>query len=259
MENINQKLEFLIRAITDSLSDRVLLDDFFKNQKYPLDGQLLEIMSTPVPNERLYGLDWPERAHTMIGIKRMKNLMECLDYIRENKIEGDFIETGVWRGGASIFMKKYSDLYKLDKKVFVADSFEGLPHPDISKYPQDLGDTHYTMDFLKVSLDEVTDNFRKYDCLDNRVIFLKGWFKDTLQENNDINKISILRFDGDMYGSTMDVLNNLYDKVTVGGVIIIDDYCLSNCVKAVTDFRESRSIDSPLKFVDQCGVYWTKQ
>jgi hypothetical protein len=110
MENINQKLEFLIRAITDSLSDRVLLDDFFKNQKYPLDDQLLEIMSTPVPNERLYGLDWPERAHTMIGIKRMKNLMECLDYIRENKIEGDFIETGVWRGGASIFMKKYSDL-----------------------------------------------------------------------------------------------------------------------------------------------------
>jgi hypothetical protein len=184
--------------------------------------------------------------------------MECLDYVRENKIPGDFIETGVWKGGASIFMKLYSDIYKLNKKVFVADSFKGLPHPDIEKYPQDAGDTHHTIDFLKVSLDDVTNNFRAYNCLDENVTFLEGWFSDTLPNNKSIEKISILRFDGDMYGSTMDVMNSLYDKVVPGGIVIIDDYCLQNCVKAVTDFRNSRGIESEIHVIDKCGIFWKK-
>jgi O-methyltransferase len=73
------------------------------------------------------------------------------------------------------------------------------PRPE---YFQDSGDIHHTFDFLKVSLEEVTENFRKYDLLDDQVRFLKGWFKDTLP-SAPITMIAVLRFDGDMYGSTM--------------------------------------------------------
>ena len=217
-----------------------------------------ECINVVVDEKRNEGLDWPEKAHTMIGIKRLNNLHNMLDYIRENNIKGDLIETGVWRGGATIFMKAYLEMYNIDKKVFVCDSFEGLPVPDINKYPDDLGDTHYQVDFLKVSLESVKDNFKLYNLLDEKVIFLKGWFSDTLKDNNSIGDISILRFDGDMYGSTIDVLDNLYDKVVDKGVIIIDDYCLPNCAKAVTDFRNKKEIKNDLDVVDRCGRFWFK-
>jgi hypothetical protein len=194
----------------------------------------------------------------MIGIKRLDNLHKSLEYVRINDVSGDLVETGVWRGGATIFMKAYLDLYGINKKVFVCDSFEGLPKPDVTRYPVDSGDIHHTIDYLKVSLEEVMGNFEKYRLLDDKVVFVKGWFSETLKNNNDITRISILRFDGDMYGSTIDVLENLYEKIDGAGVIIIDDYCLPNCVRAVTDFREKNNIDKPLQIIDKCGVFWFK-
>jgi O-methyltransferase len=250
------KLDFLKRILTDTV-DFETYNNFFKSG-YPSDDKMNECINVDVDEKRNEGLDWPERAHTMIGIKRLNNLHNMLDYIRENNITGDLIETGVWRGGATIFMKAYLEMYNIDKKVFVCDSFEGLPVPDIDKYPDDLGDTHYQVDFLRVSLESVKDNFKLYNLLDENVIFLKGWFSDTLKDNKLINDIAILRFDGDMYGSTIDVLDNLYDKVVDKGVIIIDDYCLPNCAKAVTDFRNKKEIKNDLDIVDRCGRFWFK-
>jgi O-methyltransferase len=252
------ELEFLKRILTDTVFDESIRNDFFENRKIPSDEIIEEIIKKNVDSSRLEGLDWPERAHTMIGIKRLNNLEESLDYIRKNNIKGDFIETGVWRGGASIFIKFYNDLYKMDRRVFVSDSFEGLPRPNLEKYPQDANDTHYEIDYLKISLEEVTSNFEKYGVLDHNVIFLKGWFSDTLKDER-IKKLSLLRFDGDMYGSTMDVLENLYFKLNQNGVLIIDDYCLPNCVKAVTDFRDKYNILDKISVVDKCGVFWHKK
>jgi O-methyltransferase len=252
------ELEFLKRILTDTVFDESIRNDFFENNKIPSYEIIEEIIKKNVDSSRLEGLDWPERAHTMIGIKRLNNLEESLDYIRKNNIKGDFIETGVWRGGASIFIKFYNDLYKMNRRVFVCDSFEGLPRPDLEKYPQDANDTHYQIDYLKVSLEEVTSNFEKYGVLDNNVIFLKGWFSDTLKDQR-IEDLSLLRFDGDMYGSTIDVLENLYFKLNKKGVLIIDDYCLENCVKAVTDFRNRYNISDKISVVDKCGVFWYKE
>ena len=253
------RLEFLKRILTDTVTNEDIRNNFFNNYEFPSDSQILEILQTKVDEIRLEGLDWPERAHTMIGLKRLNNLHESLDYIRKNGIKGDFIETGVWRGGASIFIKLYNDFYKMSRKVFVADSFEGLPIPDVIKYPQDTGDTHHTIEYLKVSHEQVIENFKLYNALDEEVIFLKGWFNNTLKDNEQIKSLSILRFDGDMYGSTTDVLTNLYHKLSSGGVIIIDDYCLSNCVKAVTDFRITENITDEIKTVDKCGIFWYKK
>ncbi|MFC1811254.1 TylF/MycF family methyltransferase [Thermodesulfobacteriota bacterium] len=208
---------------------------------------------------RREGMVWPRYAETMIGLKRLDNVQFCVESIIQNDIEGDLIETGVWRGGATIFMRAVLAAYGIkDRCVFVADSFEGLPVPDETRYPQDKGDRNYTQSFLKVSKEEVEANFKKYGLLDDQVIFLKGWFKDALP-NAPIEKLSILRLDGDMYESTMDALVNLYPKLSKGGFCIIDDYEIPSCKKAVDDYRSRWNIDIPLVKIDWTGVFWQKE
>lgn len=220
----------------------------------------LEIVKRYHPDKELrrQGLDHPPLAHTMIGRIRMDHLHQCLRTVLEENIEGDFIETGVWRGGACIFMRGFLKVHGItNRRVWVADSFEGLPEPDEENYPMDQGADYHTWDFLKVSLEEVKENFKKYDLLDDQVCFLKGWFKDTLPVA-PIEKIAVARLDGDMYSSTMDSLKNLYPKVSQGGFIIIDDYGLGPCAAAVHDFRKEFNIDDPLIRIDTFGVYWRK-
>ena len=255
MDNIKLKLLFIQRVLTDTVGDKHITDEFFANGIYPTDSKMEEIVSRQVSDDRLYGRDWPHSAHTMIGLKRMNNLHESLDYVRENNIQGDFIETGVWRGGASIFAKKYFDLYGMNRKVFVADSFKGLPPPQVQ---EDAGDPHHTIDFLRVSLADVQNNFKLYGALDENVIFLEGWFEDTLPNNTSIGELSVLRMDGDMYKSTMDVFDSCYHKVVKGGRVIIDDYCIPNCKNAVHKFREVNSFTEEITVIDQCGIFWTK-
>lgn len=211
------------------------------------------------PVKRQLGRDWPMVAHTMIGELRMRNLRTLIESILEQNIPGDLIETGVWRGGACIYMRAILKSYGIeDRRVFVADSFEGLPPPNPEMYPADTGDRHHEFNELAISLEQVQSNFAKYGLLDDQVVFLKGWFKDTLPDA-PIERLSLLRLDGDMYESTMDGLNNLYDKVSPGGFVIADDYGLvHNCKRAIEDFRTARGITSPLIDIDGCGVYWQK-
>ena len=203
------------------------------------------------------GTYWPARAHTMIGKKRLTNIEKCFQEIIKKKIPGDLIETGVWRGGACIFMAGLNKYYKENRKIYVADSFEGLPPPE-KKYKADKGDVHHTIKCLAVGLDQVKDNFKRYDLLDKNVIFIKGYFEHSLK-NTDIKQLALLRLDGDMYSSTIQVLTQLYDKVSPGGYIIIDDYALPGCRKAVDKFRKKRNIRSKLKIVDHTGRYWIKK
>jgi len=210
------------------------------------------------PENRRQGLDWPAIAHSMIGRIRMDQLHECMKSVIADNIEGDFIETGVWRGGSCIFMRGFLKAYGItDRTVWVADSFEGLPAPDLVNYPVDEGAIFHTIDYLKVSLYEVCSNFHKYDLLDQQVRFLKGWFKDTLP-TAPIEKLAIARLDGDMYSSTMQSLTSLYPKLSVGGYLIIDDYGLPNCAAAVHDFRAQYNIVEPIVPIDYYGVYWRK-
>lgn len=209
--------------------------------------------------QREEGHMWPGYAHTMIGLKRLDNLQLCVESVIREGIEGDLIETGVWRGGACIFMRAILAAYAIeDRKVYVADSFEGLPKPDVEKFPVDKGDRRYIQRFLAVSQDEVENNFKRYGLLDGQVVFLKGWLKDTLP-HAPIEKLAVLRLDGVMYGSTMDALVNLYPKLSKGGFCIIDDYALPGCKRAVDDFITEKGIYSEMKVVDWTGRYWRKE
>lgn len=208
---------------------------------------------------REYGWDWPSKAHSMIGSKRMGNLRALAERVIFDGVPGDFIETGVWRGGACIFMRAILETYGVrNRRVWLADSFEGLPPPNPSAYPADAGDMFHTYEDLSVSIDEVKRNFEKYGLLDGQVIFLKGWFKDTLPEA-PIGRLAILRLDGDMYESTTDALRHLYDRLSPRGFVIVDDYrVVAGCREAVDDFRAARGIEDTIVEIDGVGIYWQK-
>lgn len=212
-------------------------------------------------SKRESGLDWPSMAHSMIGRKRMDNLIFVVRSVIENGVPGDFIETGVWRGGACILMRGILRAYEeTGRKVWVADSFEGLPPPDEKKYAADKGDKHYKNPVLAVTMEQVQDNFSRYGLLDAQVGFLKGWFKDTLP-GAPIEHLAVLRLDGDMYESTMDALRALYHKVSHGGFVIVDDYhAVLGCRQAVHDFMQADFPGEPLELheIDGVGVYWQR-
>lgn len=205
------------------------------------------------------GLDWPSRAHTMIGIQRMGNIRKLTEYVITHNVPGDLIEAGVWRGGACIYMRAILKAYGVtDRIVWCADSFEGLPEPDAQQFPQDARDIHHTFEPLKVPLEEVKDNFTKYALLDGQVKFLKGWFKNTLPDA-PMKRLSIARLDGDMYQSTSEGLMYLYDKISPGGYVIVDDYgAVPGCRAAVNDFRRKHGITTSIHNIDGIGVYWQK-
>jgi hypothetical protein len=226
-----------------------------------LDKRELEICETVSsnPEDRLNGKDWPLHAESMIGYKRLSNVQDCVINVINNNIEGDLIETGIWRGGTVIFMRGILKAYGItDRTVWAADSFEGLPRPDPGKYSADKDDKLYSFDELRVSLETVKENFKKYGLLDDQVQFLKGWFKDTLPAA-PIRKLALLRLDGDMYESTMDALTHLYPKLSSGGYIIIDDWgVIEACRLAVQDYRREHRITEEIIPIDEDGVYWQK-
>jgi O-methyltransferase len=206
------------------------------------------------------------RAVSMVPMVRLDNLHRCAVDVIERQVPGDFIETGVWRGGTTIFMRAILAAYAAkDRQVWVADSFEGLPEPDSEKYPVEAK-THRgkvmsdVYDHFAVGFDQVKENFARFGLLDDQVRFLKGWFKDTLS-STEISELAVMRLDGDYYESTLDALVNLYPKLSPGGYAIVDDYgedTWTYCRRAVDDYRRSEGLEQPLIQVDSKCFYWQK-
>jgi len=210
------------------------------------------------PELRAIGKDWPAVAPTMIGAARLNNVQQCIERVLADDVPGDLIETGVWRGGTVIFMRGLLKAYDVtDRTIWAADSFKGLPPPDEAKYPQDRGLHLEHFKELAISVDEVRRNFERYELLDDQVRFLEGWFKDTLPQA-PIARLAVMRLDGDLYESTMDALTNLYDRLSPGGFVIIDDHSIAACRQAVEDFRRSRGITDEIVQIDWTGVYWRR-
>lgn len=225
-------------------------------RRLAMEGRRIMEPVTVRPGDRERGKDWPTVAHTMIGLKRLDNLQHCVERVIADDVPGDLIETGVWRGGACILMRAVLKAWGVeDRTVWVADSFEGLPAPK-EQYAADRGELFHTIDLLRVSLEEVQDNFRRYGLLDTQVQFLKGWFSDTLPAA-PIRSLAVLRLDGDMYESTWDALTSLYPKLSPGGFCIVDDYwAVKGCRQAIHDFRDQHGISEEIVPIDDDGTYW---
>jgi len=195
----------------------------------------------------------------MIGLARLDNLQACILDVLRRRIPGDLLEAGVWRGGATILMRAVLRAYgDTDRVVWAADSFQGLPKPNVAHFPADANDRHWTYAPLAVSLDEVRANFARYGLLDAQVQFLVGWFRDTLP-TAPIAQLAVLRLDADMYESTLDALSALYPKLSRGGYVIIDDYGqVPGCRAAVEDYRAAQRISEPIQQIDYSGVFWQR-
>jgi O-methyltransferase len=211
------------------------------------------------PELRLEGRDWPAAAHTMIGVRRLENVRELAQQAIDQGIPGDLVEAGVWRGGCCIFMRGILAANAIkDRKVYVVDSFEGLPPPNPKLFPQDEGLNLHLYPELAVSLEQVKANFARYGLLDDQVVFVKGLFQHTLP-SLDAGPFALIRLDGDLYESTYAALEALYPKLSSGGFIILDDYKLIPSVQAaVLDYRARMGIEAPMHDIDWSAVWWQK-
>jgi O-methyltransferase len=248
-------VELLKRSLVDLLGSHT-------SRAVPQDSGAVVIEDVPEGErvDRLIGRDWPDRAATMIGLARLTNLQACIETIVAERVPGHLIEAGIWRGGATVFMRALLDLRgETDRLVWAADSFQGLPEPDPENFPADAGDAHHTVEFLAVSLAEVRRNFSRYDIPTTGIRFLEGWFRDTLPSVAH-EQWALVRLDGDMYESTMEGLDSLYQGLSPGGFIVIDDYgAVDGCRQAVDEFRYREGIDEEMTWIDWTGVVWRKR
>lgn len=255
-------IELMKACVTNSIYDDDLDILNGRHELDPATGKFFCVAGVKAdPLKKYYGHIWPSRAHTMIGIPRLENVQQCVESVIADDIAGDLLEAGVWRGGASIFMRALLKAYGVtDRKVWVADSFAGLPQVDAAKHPYDYSLVLHVYGDLAVSLEQVKKNFERYGLLDEQVRFLKGWFSDTLPAA-PVDRLALLRVDGDHYESTMDVLNALYSKLTPGGYVILDDYNnrTEGCDHAVADFRRTHGITEEIRAIQGGGGYWRRR
>jgi len=194
---------------------------------------------------------------SMIGLARMRNVRALCERALADGIPGDLMETGVWRGGAVVMMRGVLAAHgERSRRVWVADSFEGLPEPDLDSYPIDAFWSSMSGG-IAVSRVDVERAFAAYGLLDEQVRFLPGWFRDTLP-TAPVEALAVLRLDGDLYESTMDALTHLYPRVSPGGYVIVDDYSLATCRQAVHDYRAQHAITAELVPIDWASVWWQK-
>ena len=167
---------------------------------------------------------------------RIYNLLQALRHLKMKKIDGDYVECGVWKGGNVLLFKKFLENEDFSQRnIYAFDTFEGMTNPDENDFEinTNISATKLLKNDKKketnvwgvCSLENVKKNISKYVNNLENIYFVKGPVEITLNEAKNIpKKISLLRLDTDWYQSTKKELEVLYEKVSSGGVIIIDDY-----------------------------------
>ena len=206
--------------------------------------------------------------YTVSRYKRLDNAYELSQLIEKNKIEGAFVECGVYKGGCIAVMAYVADRARSGRKIWLFDSFEGLPEPSkkdgakAKKYAtnRNSGKLSSINECVGRIQDVKKILFSKLKIDKKNVIIKKGWFQNTLPEvKESIGRISILRLDGDWYDSTKCCLDNLFNNVVPGGYIILDDYgAWEGCKKATDKFLTESKLNVELKKVDYTCVYFQK-
>jgi len=239
--------------------DALARDRMLRDIRYQLPEEYQELIHHK-ENGTVLRHQMTRYSHTAIGMKRLVNLRHCADRVFREGIPGDFLEAGVCQGGASIFLRALQVACgESARTTWVADSFQGMPAPEA---PPDLEARldwrEPQQPWLAHGRRAVEDHFRTYGLLDAQVRFLEGWFSETLAAA-PVERLSILRIDADLYQSTWEVLEALYDKVEPGGFVIIDDYgALGACRLAVDSFRAARGLAEPIQWIDWSGIFWRK-
>lgn len=223
-------------------------------------GQMEETTSTVADTPRAHRQSCPLHAHSMMSFKQLHDVRLLMESVLGNNIPGDVIETGVWRGGASIMMRAVLGAYDVtDRNVYVTDLFEKPPHPEERECPADADSRSHEYAEIAVPLETVREHFAACGLLDKQVVFVKGCFRNTLS-SLAIDKLSLVCLNSSTYGSAMDSLIHLYDKLSDNGYVIVNSYHISlPCKQAVHDFCMARHITPRMEEIDGAGVYWQKR
>lgn len=185
---------------------------------------------------------------------------QTLDLCRQVKgVEGDFCECGVAYGSMSALMANFITENNLNKKLFMVDSFQGIPYPteDDDHFPGglDLPKTGElkSSGISSSSLQEVLERFKQWKIDLNVIQIFEGWIEETIDKiSSTIEKLSFLRVDVDLYRPTKICLERLGSKVSKGGIIMVHDN-MPGCIKAVSEYTDiNKVIINP----DDGGCYW---
>ena len=209
-------------------------------------------------HEENFCLDVYNSSLTLTSLESLKLLAISAKYVKKVNIVGDFVETGIWRGGSSIVAK-----YVLgDSRTFyLYDTFEGMTEPSDFDYRIGESSAEKTKQkwkalrtttgnkWVAASLSEVENNFKRYKLLDTKIKLIKGDVRITLESLQNLPKvISILRIDTDFYDSTLISLKKLWPLLTSGGIMILDDYAhWDGARRAVDEFFAANGLSDLLK------------
>ena len=217
----------------------------------------------------------------MAGTPKADHFVALAAKAVHDDVKGAIIECGVWRGGLSFIVAKALELQGAeDRKVFLADSFAGIPQPPKTGRfnSQDRGANGITL-LHDNSATAVEDDAARFHLDQNRLRFVVGYFNESLPElvaAQPSLRFAVVRLDGDTYFSTMDAITVLYPRLSPGGYLIIDDFVdWAGCRHAVYDYRRRHRIAAPITFIphpcapstnaedqDNClttyGAYWRK-
>jgi O-methyltransferase len=206
---------------------------------------------------RATGMHWSLHGLTMVGLTRLDHLQRCVESVVRDGVDGDLIEAGVWRGGASILMRATLNSLDAGREVWLADSFEGFPEPDEETFPADSERDLSRFDFFSIPVEEVRANFARLG-LNDGIRFVPGFFDETMPALRG-GTWSVVRIDSDTYESTWLALDALYPGLSAGGHLIIDDYyMLPECRRAVDEYRREHGVSEPLEPIDWNSVGWRR-
>lgn len=222
------------------------------------------------------------RSKTMVAYSSLVSLWQQARHCEIHQIDGDYVECGVWKGGAVGLMALANMFYSPTRRTLhLFDAFDDICEPDIEvdgdKAIEEIErHTGRKRDSLTGKLEAVSGFYEPFGgpgdlnqvkrFLESEIGYSseccqyhKGWFQDTLPISN-IDKIAILRLDSDWYASTKICLDTLYEKVVPGGFIILDDYgCYEGCKKAVDEFLSNRNLNVFLSHINTDCRFWQKQ
>lgn len=205
------------------------------------------------------------KPFTMTSQEKVNALIEAVNYVVKNNIEGAFVECGVWKGGSAMAMaltlKKLGDQ---TREIFLYDTFSGMNRPTELDYDLTTGKaaeevfgltktSDDTSNWCFSSLEEVRKNVISSGYAENKLFFIEGKVEDTIPQNIP-DQIALLRLDTDWYKSTRHELNYLFPLLKRNGIIIIDDYgCWAGAKKAVDEYIEENNICILLNRIDEAG------
>jgi len=203
------------------------------------------------------------RRFTMTSPDRVLSLCAAVRYVVDHKIEGAFVECGVWRGGSSMAAAlMLAKLGATDRDLYLFDTFEGMSAP--SEHDRRARDRSGAAELLSASkrtdkiwcyspAEEVRRNLQSTGYPGSRLHFVEGRVEETIPQNAP-GRIALLRLDTDWYESTRHELEHLYPRLSVGGVLIVDDYgAWEGARRAVDEYIAQTGAPLLLNRIDETG------